>query len=346
MALAEIFNCPADDRDPRGGQGAEEAGMDPRIYCAYNQTRECFLGLEVAAADIPFPLLAEKMRSSILRSGEGLWIVPFRGLPITEVLAPLDLFYLDTEGRVLETVESFPTFRIGTTCPRPASVLALPAHSIYSSQTQPGDQLVVCVAEEMEQRLAGAAPAATPAQLQWAVLLRAEPLWSGGPGTVELETSTVTSDGHEQRHEMDLADPRTKTLLPPNIWLDRWWSPHPRKAPRKPSAGPAAYYWNGVPTAAHGIRDIGSSGTYLVTEEKWYPGTLVLMMLQRKDARQDTEEHTVEVETRAVRWGHDGIGVQFMLPGPNNRRRGSMPNLEPGSRKEFNRFLQLLRKQK
>lgn len=346
MALAEIFNRPADDREPRSGQGTGEAGMDPRIYCAYNQTRECFLGLEVAAADVPFPMLAEKIRSSVLRSGEGLWIAPFRGLPITEVLAPLDLFYLDAEGRVLETVESFPTFRVAPTCPRPASVLALPAHSIYSSQTQRGDQLVVCVAEEMEQRLAGEAPVPVPAQLQGAVLLRAEPLWSGGPGTVELETGSADSDGHEQRHEMDLADPRSKTPLPQRNWLDRWWFPDPRKAPRKPSPAPAAYSWNGAPPVAHGIRDIGSSGTYLVTEERWYPGTLILMMLRRNEVGEDIAEHSVEVETRAMRWGHDGVGVQFMLPSPQNRRRENLPNLEPGSRKEFDRFLQQLRKEK
>jgi hypothetical protein len=37
--------------------------------------------------------------------------------------------------------------------PQAESVLELPTHTIYSSQTQPGDQLVICVAEEMEHRL-------------------------------------------------------------------------------------------------------------------------------------------------------------------------------------------------
>ena len=49
--------------------------------------------------------------------------------------------------------ESFPTFQVSSSSPRPESVLALPAHSIYSSQTQSGDQLVLCVAEEMERQL-------------------------------------------------------------------------------------------------------------------------------------------------------------------------------------------------
>jgi hypothetical protein len=31
--------------------------------------------------------------------------------------------------------------------------LELPTHTIYSSQTQPGDQFVICVVEEMEKWL-------------------------------------------------------------------------------------------------------------------------------------------------------------------------------------------------
>ena len=88
-----------------------------------------------------------------LKSGEGVWMKPFRGIAATAMPAPLDLIYLDEECRVIDTVESFPTFQVSSSSPRPESVLALPAHSIYSSQTQAGDQLVLCVAEEMERQL-------------------------------------------------------------------------------------------------------------------------------------------------------------------------------------------------
>jgi uncharacterized membrane protein (UPF0127 family) len=84
---------------------------------------------------------------------EGLWIVPSRGIHTVGVLFPLDLVYLDEDHKVIHVVESFPTFRISPLITQAASVLELPTHTIYSSQTQPGDQLVICVAEEMEQRL-------------------------------------------------------------------------------------------------------------------------------------------------------------------------------------------------
>ena len=73
-----------------------------------------------------------------LKSGEGLWMAPFRGIPETDMRVPLDLIYLDEDCRVIDVVESFPTFRVTPSSPRAASVLALPTHSIYSSQTQAG----------------------------------------------------------------------------------------------------------------------------------------------------------------------------------------------------------------
>ena len=38
-------------------------------------------------------------------------MVPFKGIPATDVLVPLDLIYLGEDCRVIETVEFYPTFR-------------------------------------------------------------------------------------------------------------------------------------------------------------------------------------------------------------------------------------------
>jgi len=61
----------------------EQAGgdMESRKLCAYNQTRECFLGLEVDGADLSLGKLKDRIASLTLKSGEGLWLSPFRGLP-------------------------------------------------------------------------------------------------------------------------------------------------------------------------------------------------------------------------------------------------------------------------
>jgi hypothetical protein len=326
------------------GKGGE---MALKTHCAYNQTRECFLGLQVTSADLPYASVEKYMETVALKSGEGLWLSPFRGIPVTDLHAPLDLIYLDGDCRVSETVESFPTFRASASSPWPASVLALPAHSIYSSQTQSGDQLLLCKAEEMGQRLDGQAETtAAEGTLQGAVLLRESPLWSGGPGMLELEESGRGGRAPQQRHEMGLIKPGTKPVATPRNWLQRWWSPDPRKAPREPSSGLAAYYWNGAAPEAHGIRDISSSGLYVVTEERWYPGTLVLMTLQRTDVGEEVAERSIAVQSRAVRWGHDGVGLQFILSDAKDLKRGNSPMQEGADRKEFERFLQQLRNSK
>jgi len=350
------------------GIGARASGADEvsgsRSHCAYNQTRECFLGLEVKVVNLPALRVGELMLERPLKSGEGVWMKPFRGIPAAEMPAPLDLIYLDGNYQVIAAVESFPTFQVSSSSQQPDSVLALPAHSIYSSQTQAGDQLVLCVAEEMQQqleRLTGsrsepvAAPAvqatfdkteATPT-IAGAVLLRDKPLWSGGPGLLELEERNGQGNKATlEPYQMDLTTPVNKTVRQPRKWFGRWWSPDPRKAPRMQEPGVAAYYWNGSSPEAHGIRDISSSGLYVVTEERWYPGTLVLMTLQRTDCGEEVAERTIAVQSRAVRWGSDGVGLQFILPEQKEIREGKAPVLDSATRMEFERFLGQLKRSK
>ncbi|HEY1902845.1 MAG TPA: PilZ domain-containing protein [Terracidiphilus sp.] len=357
--------------------------MESRKLCAYNQTRECFLGLEVDGADLSLAKLKDRIASLALKSGEGLWLSPFRGLPEWGIRVPLDLLYMDRDCRVIDVVESYPVFRANAATPQPASVLALPTHSIYSSQTQAGDQLVLCVAEEMQQRLerstgAGATahpvqgasvpagpipvqspakramPEAPPAQLQVApkrpaasvvqsaVLLREKPLWSGGPGLLELENrSEEEPQKMGQTHMMGLIQPEMKDIRPPRGWLERWWSPDPRKAPREHAPGLAAYYWTGGAPEAHPIKDISSTGLYVVTEERWYPGTLVLMTLQTTGAGEEVAERTICVHSRAVRWGKDGVGLQFVL-----QNNSIDPSMAAADKKALDRFLEGLRKSK
>jgi hypothetical protein len=372
------------DQHPAAGFSPQAGGnMESRKLCAYNQTRECFLGLEVDGADLSLAKLKDRIASLALKSGEGLWLSPFRGLPEWGIRVPLDLLYMDRDCRVIDVVESYPVFRANAATPQPASVLALPTHSIYSSQTQAGDQLVLCVAEEMQQRLerstgAGATahpvqgasvpagpipvqspakramPEAPPAQLQVApkrpaasvvqsaVLLREKPLWSGGPGLLELENrSEEEPQKMGQTHMMGLIQPEMKDIRPPRGWLERWWSPDPRKAPREHAPGLAAYYWTGGAPEAHPIKDISSTGLYVVTEERWYPGTLVLMTLQTTGAGEEVAERTICVHSRAVRWGKDGVGLQFVL-----QNNSIDPSMAAADKKALDRFLEGLRKSK
>jgi uncharacterized protein len=137
--------------------------MKDGTYCVYNQTRECFLCLGVTPADTALARLRGLIGKLKLRLDEGLWVVPSRGVHTIGVVFPLDLIYLDAEHRVVHLVEHFPCFRIAPYRSQAESVLELPTHTIYSSQTHVGDQLLICQVEEMEGKLARAVRQITPA---------------------------------------------------------------------------------------------------------------------------------------------------------------------------------------
>jgi uncharacterized membrane protein (UPF0127 family) len=126
--------------------------MNNRTYCVYNQTRECFLSLSVTPADTTFARLKGLIGKLRLRVDEGLWIVPSCGIHTLGVLFPLDLIYLNESHQVIHLIEHFPTFRIAPLRTQASSVLELPTHTIYTSQTQPGDQLLICPVEEIASR--------------------------------------------------------------------------------------------------------------------------------------------------------------------------------------------------
>jgi len=113
-----------------------------------------------------------------------------------------------------------------------------------------------------------------------------------------------------------------------------------RHAERLPSPDLAAFFWTGAAPVEHGIRDISSTGLYLVTEERWYPGTLVMMTLQKKDTSAESPDRSISIQSKAVRWGDDGVGLEFVPK--DGKSQGGSKNLllEGADRKTLDRFLQ------
>jgi hypothetical protein len=102
-----------------------------------------------------------------LRSDEGIWVIPSYGVHTIGLPFAVDLIYLDYENRVIGLVESLGGFRVGPVRLDCASVLELASHAIYSSQTQVGDELLICSSEDMQTFLAnnqGGPPKAALAQ--------------------------------------------------------------------------------------------------------------------------------------------------------------------------------------
>lgn len=124
-----------------------------KTYCVFNKTRESFVCLNVEAADTHFTRFRGLLGRMRLRSDEGIWVIPSYGVHTIGVPFPVDLIYLDDRSRVIDVIESLGSFRIGPVRLHCVSVLELPTRTIYSSQTQVGDELLICSAEEMQQFL-------------------------------------------------------------------------------------------------------------------------------------------------------------------------------------------------
>ena len=127
--------------------------MQKQQYCVYNQTNECFLSLGVSLGDNTFARLKGFLGRGSIGFDEGSWINPAKGFSAFGIFSSRDLVYLDEKHKVIDALEAFPAFRVAPAYAGAASMLALPERTIISSQTQPGNQLVICVAEEMEFRL-------------------------------------------------------------------------------------------------------------------------------------------------------------------------------------------------
>jgi len=228
--------------------------MEVQKYCVYNQTRESFLSLGVTVADPATAQVRELIDKVGAKPDSGLWMVPYRGNLPARGHSPVDLLYLDGEYRVIQEVESFLPSALEPLKDSAASALVLPAHTIYSSQTQPGDQMVICIAEEMERRLERLSVPLNP-HAQTVVSSKEKHV---GNGASVAAASLTYADNKEMSHSIDNSDQselktgRRGSLLG---WIQSWLSSSSdrRRAPRQPLPGVVAYYWTGSTPRAYQI---------------------------------------------------------------------------------------------
>jgi hypothetical protein len=333
------------------GMPSGEGNAEAKLLCAYNQTKGCVLGAEVASGDFSFASLAHRMPQLTPESGTGLWIVPFKGIPTTNVRVPLDLIYLDARHQVIETVELFPTYRVSPSSPAATSVLALPTQSIFNSHTQAGDQVAFCLAGETElemSRLFGSSSTFPSAQEEPAT--RETPnrgvAAASQPAEEDSAKNAATAPPAEEAVE---ARPWMKQANKPRNWLLRWLfpdPPDPRKAPRAALPGLSAYFWTGGSPQPHDIRNISDTGLYVVTDERWYPDTLVQMTLRKTGRNGAKAESSISLLARANRWGNDGVGLSFVVRDPRKPRDEKASQSDGIDREELDRFLALIKSEK
>ncbi len=341
------------------------SGVESSKCCAYNKTRERFLSVKVEAADFSADQLEPRLASLTQGSDTALWVIPFRGISATMVRIPVDLVYLDEDLVVLAAIDSFPLSQVSPSCKPAASVLALPANTVIPAGTSAGDQLIICSPLEMTQHLqhlrdelgsdighdsgTDRIMRRTPDNvLKWED--HSGPKEAGeDPGAEVIPAQPFLLPKPEPAPPPEVAKPAEKNSKASKNWLQRIFSPdppEPRKAQREALPGLVAYFFTGETPLAHGIRDISPTGLYVFTDQRWYIGTVVRLTLT--DIRQPTLERSIAVNATVVRWGNDGVGLQFILqdrknPGRNNST--GLPELAEGvSKEKLEEFMQRFRK--
>lgn len=121
-----------------------------QTFCVFNRKREAFLGLRVARADTVLLRLKGLLGKIEFKPDDGIWLTPSRGIHTVGMLFAIDLVYLDAAKRVIHLVENLSPFRISPIRIKCASILELQARAIFSSNTQIGDDLLICTPEEMK----------------------------------------------------------------------------------------------------------------------------------------------------------------------------------------------------
>jgi PilZ domain len=104
-------------------------------------------------------------------------------------------------------------------------------------------------------------------------------------------------------------------------WFEELMSQHRRRAQRHIEPRLVAFYWDGAVPIPRYIRDVSNTGFYLLTDQRWYPGTLITMTLQRTEKSDDGSKSSVAVQAKVIRLGEDGVAVAFVFPKPEDAHR-------------------------
>jgi uncharacterized protein len=114
-----------------------------RHVFVYNKSKETFLAFRVRVADSLLGRLVGLLGRRSLQPDSGVWIVPSNAVHTIGMLFAFDLVLIDKDFKVVGLRELVRPFKVTWPNHRAESVLELPAHSIFRSRTQIGDQLLI-----------------------------------------------------------------------------------------------------------------------------------------------------------------------------------------------------------
>jgi PilZ domain len=97
-------------------------------------------------------------------------------------------------------------------------------------------------------------------------------------------------------------------------WITKLLAPEIDRAQRREGGRFAAYYWSDSSLREDQVKDISATGVYILTKERWAPGTEIWVTLQNAGPLERSRERRITTKARVVRSGDDGIGLTFVPP--------------------------------
>ena len=121
---------------------------------AFNRTRQAQVAARLAIAATHWSRFWGLMgrEATAFRAGDGLWIVPSRGVHTFAMNFPIDVIYLDAKNLVVHLEENLKPWRLGGVHLRAHSVLELPADTVRATGTTIGDEIEIVPEKTVEAR--------------------------------------------------------------------------------------------------------------------------------------------------------------------------------------------------
>ena len=119
---------------------------------AFNRTRNAYLATHLSVAGTHWARLRGLMGkdAASFPAGQGLWIVPSRGVHTFAMRFSIDVLYLDADKFVVHVEQNLKPWRVARVSMRAASVLELPGNTLKSSGTAIGDEIEIALGQTAE----------------------------------------------------------------------------------------------------------------------------------------------------------------------------------------------------
>ena len=253
----------------------------------------------------------------------GIWLTPFRGIPPLNSIPDLDIVFLDGRFRVLRCIQSPQQALLNLPDTSADSALLLPSGRVQLARIQIGDHL------ELRDAATG--------------------------DRLNTRVATVDDKPAEQTAEATVPEVQPRTETPPKglkrvvEWLFPSKKDEPerdpsdrRKGKRQAIPGLVAYFSVGASRKAFNVSNISTEGYYVLTDERWTPGTSLLVALHIVNPVSHKVEAMVSIQSKVIWAGPDGVG--FAYDDEPTHRSPNQPATNREEMIQLQKFLQMIKR--